>query len=207
MKIIRTILSVSCVGAFIFGIAAASFAAEPGRDVPMADPFYNPETNSYFQMFHQPLDLNWAKANARARQKRYKGQSGRLAIVRDLKTLAFVREKFSKHWNSFRSANDEVWIGVRFFCKYRKLLWVDGKLQGPKAQGMWHRPWHRTNNRCGGRGYMSVYLTAASNGTALWQASGPSKAFHYYLVEYSAPNKSKDVSQNSNDTTITGAKP
>ena len=196
MKLIRAILSCSCGGAVILGIAAASFAANPPKKhEALAGPFYNAETKSYFQLFRHPSGTirgyNWATANDRALRKHYKGERGRLAIIKDPKTLEFVREKFS--------ISGATWIGGRYFCKYSKLLWADGKLQTPRVSGMWHAQWHRTDVRCANAGYMPIYLTSPDRGGVFWQASGPKKAFYYYLVEYPTPKKSQDVSQSSKE--------
>ena len=198
MKLIRAILSYSCGGAVILGITAASFAADPPKKrEALAGPFYNAETKSYFQLYRHPSGTirgyNWAAANDRAIRKIYKGERGHLAIVKDPKTLEFVRERFS--------LSGATWIGGRFFCKYSKLMWADGKSQNPKVSGMWHERWHRTEVRCGNRGYMPIYLTSPRAGGVFWQASGPAKQFYYYLVEFPAPKKSKDISQNSKETT------
>jgi hypothetical protein len=176
--------------------------AAPRVSDSLGGPIYNAETNSYFQLFNHPNDAvnyNWAEANARAIRKSYKGKKGRLAIVKDRKTLEFVRENFP--------LTGETWIGAKLFCKYRMLMWVDGDIQAPKSAGMWHRQWFRTRKiNCdqglSGR-YMPIYLTKSGDGPALWQASGPAKSFKYYLVEYPAPKKSKDVSQSSNDQDMT----
>lgn len=206
MKFIRSILSASCAGAILFGAAAASSAPGPsGRDKSLAGPIYNPATNSYFQLFEHPGAqtshfYTWASANGRAATKVYKGKRGRLAVIRDPKDLEFVRANFS--------LPGATWIGLRFYCKYRKLLWSDGKMQGPKAQGMWHpKSWHRTAVRCASRGYMPIYLSGNDSAGIYWQASGPAKGFQTFLVEFPAPKTPKEASRNSGQTTKTGTQP
>lgn len=205
MKSFRSILSASCAGAIIFATAASAAPGSSGRDKSLAGPIYNPATDSYYQLFEHPgahthQYYTWAGANGRAAGKIYKGKRGRLAVIRDAKTLEFVRANFS--------LPGAAWIGLRFFCKYRKLLFSDGQLQGPKAQGMWHpKSWHRTETRCADKGYMPVYLSGRDPSGVFWQASGPNKGFQMYLVEYPAPKKSKSASRKSGDTTKTGAQP
>jgi hypothetical protein len=163
----------------------------------VAGPFYNAETDSYFELFGRSKGNHrgwpWRKANEFANSKQYKGQRGRLALIRSHEILNFVRETFT--------ISGASWIGARYYCKYSKLLWSDGKLESPKAPGMWHGQWHRTNVRCANRGYMPLYLTPPERGGIYWQASGPQKWFNYYLVEYPAPKKQKDASQKSDETT------
>ncbi len=206
IKLRRVILSYICGGSVILGITAASLASAASKhSESRGSPIYNAETNSYFQMFEYHTSLPWLKISRQAMRKRYKGERGRLAIVKDPKTLDFIREKFSDHWDRFNSRQFEVWIGLRFFCKYRTLMWVDGAVQSPKAPGMWHSSWYR-NNRINcytsrANKYMPIYLTATDDGRVFWQASGSQKAFSHYLVEFPAPKKSEDVSQNLKEMT------
>jgi hypothetical protein len=196
-KLRQVILSYFCCGACIFGVATASIAAGPEKNRSIAGPFYNPETNSYFQIYEKNTST-WDKMNKFATRLRYKGQRGHLAIIKDPQILKFVQKNFSKFWRA--GGGHEVWIGLRYFCKYSKLMWVDGKLQGPKVSGMWHPQWYRTPIRCSNRGYMPVYLIPRGRGSLFWQASGPNKGFSHYMVEYPAADKSKKISQNTTET-------
>jgi hypothetical protein len=199
MNMKRFLLSLFCGGSVILGVTAAAAPRVSGSE---GAPIYNAETNSYFQRFTHPQEganYSWPEANAEAMRKIYKGEWGRLAVVKDPKILEFVRHNFS--------LTEETWIGGRFSCKYRKLVWVDGDVQTPRVAGMWHRQWYRSprincNQGLSSGHYMSMFLTGhLAGGPAYWQASGPAKSFKYYLVEYPAPKKSKDVSQNSKETT------
>jgi hypothetical protein len=191
MKVFRAILYYFFGGAMILGIAGPSLAAAPEKDRTSIDgPFYNPVTKSYFQLFKHPKAggvYSWAQASAKAVRKRHEGQRGRLAIVKDPETLNFIRDKFPR--------SEDIWIGVRFYCKFSKLLMSDGKLQSPRVSGMWHPRWYRDAERCGAAGYMPIYLTPPTAGGVFWQASGPTKAHSNYLVEFPAAEKLDEVPQ------------
>ena len=200
MILSRAILSVFCGGAVFLGAVSSAAAASARDRGSVAGPFYNAETNSYFQLFQHTrrgASFRWAQAHAQAKHKSHKGEHGHLALIKDPKTLEFIREKFPHP--------GDTWIGLRYFCKFSKLMWVDGELQGPKAAGMWHPQWHRTTARCEGKTYMPIYLTTPAEGGVYWQASGPMKGLNYYLVEYPGPKKPEDVSQNMKGSTKPGA--
>ena len=150
-------------------------------------PIYNSETDTYYELRNDNYDrrrggggyknFSWMSASKRARTKFYKGRRGRLAIVRDQQTLGFIRNNFDVREQSF--------IGLRFFCKFRKLLWVTGEIQ-PMHKSFWAPRWHRTKIRCLANPrmkYMGVYLTPKSEGV-LWQAAGIGKGYFGYFVEY-----------------------
>lgn len=201
IKITRALLSYVCGGALFLSAAAVSHAAKPtlGGE-PIQGPVYNSATNSYFQLyrFKRGGAAKWEIANIEAQRHRYKENTGRLAIVRDLKTLEFVRANFK--------IKNDTWIGLRFYCDFRKLIWVDGVVQSPAVSGVWHHQWYRNSSINCDRGlakqYMPVYLTGPGQGGVHWQASGPAKVHHDYLVEYPAPKKSEEMSKNSNEMMV-----
>lgn len=114
-----------------------------------------------------------------ANSRTYKGVRGRLAVVKDRKTHEFLREKFGD------VIDKETWIGLRYFCNSRKLLWVDGTIMEHSPPGMWHPRWHRTNITCDTTRipYMPVYYVGGGM-RMVWQASGDAKHHISYLVEF-----------------------
>ena len=91
-------------------------APKPGK------PVYNPETKSYFELrVDLPKPPDWNTAVRYARTRRYKGVRGRLAIIKDVQTHSFLQANFD--------TVGETWIGLRYFCSFRKLVWVDGTEQ------------------------------------------------------------------------------
>lgn len=141
-------------------------------------PIYNPESKSYFELrVDLPKPPNWQTAVRYARTKFYKGVRGRLAVVKDLQTHSFLQANFD--------VREEAWIGLRYFCSFRKLVWENGEEQPRRAFKMWAKRWHRTDIRCGNNRiqYMPIYYLPNSKGFK-WQASGPAKYFVSYFVEY-----------------------
>lgn len=166
--------------AFIMAALVACFWLAPASaQAPKAiGPVYNPHTKSYFEVrIDLPSPPNWATAERTARTKSYKGARGRLAIVKDVDTHSFLQANFT--------IAEEAWIGLRFFCSFRKLVWVTGDEHPLSAFKMWAKPWHRTNITCTTTKiqYMPVNYLPQSKGFR-WQASGPAKFFVSYFVEY-----------------------
>lgn len=158
-----------------------------GEEIESADkqpaPIYNPATKSYFQRRTDMPDLaggGWLKAERKAKSLVFHGTRGRLAMVRDVETHSFLRANFK--------FDSTTWIGLRFFCSVRKLVWVDGSEHKRSEFKAWGRQWFRNNNvRCRNQtklGFMPVYYLPDEQGFK-WQAAGPAKGgFNAYLVEY-----------------------
>lgn len=184
MRTSTAIAAVLLAGIAWSGAMAVEKPPQGSTPVPQG-PFYDSRTGSYFEMqvskgIRQP---NWNNIRVLAARQSYKGRQGRLAVVRDLETLNFLRETFR--------FNGETWIGLRFFCKFRKLIWVTGEIQPLNTPGVWAPQWYRNADvRCTNDpiDYMSVYLTEeADAGGVFWQAVGQAKYFRAYMVEYPAP--------------------
>ncbi len=143
-------------------------------------PVYNPKTKSYFELRLDSV-LYWQEANAKAMSLSYKGVRGRLAVVANQETHNFLHRSFK--------LEAETWIGLQYWCSFRKLLWVTGKLHDRSAFSPWAADWNRPGiapcedaaTRISG--FMPVYYLPHSRGFR-WQAVGSSKGFDRYLVEY-----------------------
>ena len=172
-----------------FSVLAMLFLTIPVKNSPAQErragsanvsikPIYNPETKSYFELrVDLPKPPNWNTAARYARTKVFKGVRGRLAVVKDLQTHSFLQANFE--------IREEAWIGLRYFCSFRKLVWADGTEQPRTALKMWSKKWYRTDVRCGKQNiqYMPIYYLPNAKGFR-WQASGPAKYFVSYFVEY-----------------------
>ena len=163
--------------AFLAGASAQSGVIDRQGYAVAIKPIYNPSTKSYFELrIDLPKPPQWLTAEKFARTKKFKGVRGRLAQIKDLETHSFLRANFQTRL--------PAWIGLRYFCSFRKLVWADGNEQPRKKFRMWARQWHRTHIKCGtGIPYMPVYYTPSDEGFR-WQASGPNKFFRSYFVEY-----------------------
>lgn len=174
---------VCCLIAVSLGFEA--FAQEFGH---AQGPTLEPRTGSYFELRIDNLSripsgydhATWADAERRAASLTYRGRRGQLAIVDDRQTFDFIQSKFR--------IIHQTWIGLRYFCKFRKLVWVNGKIHPLSENQFWANPWY--NNKritCSNQNfeYMPVYLETL--GKLRWRASGPKKFFTNYLVEYPPP--------------------
>lgn len=163
----------------LIAAGTASAADNQGSLTPKpAKPVYNPETKSWFELrVDLPKPSNWRSAVKYSRRHTFKGVRGRLAIVKDLQTHSFLRANFD--------ALGATWIGLRYFCSFRKLVWADGTEHPRRAFKMWAKRWYRTDVRCGKERiqYMPIYYLPSRYGFK-WQASGPEKFFVSYFVEY-----------------------
>ena len=171
----RRILLVTA--ALAFSLPPAAPASAQGTPVAVL-PIYFPHTKSYFEFRTDlPKPPQWRMAERVARTKLYKGVRGRLAVIRDVETHSFLQANFPLH--------EEAWVGLRFFCSVRKLVWVDGEEQEPNEFKMWAKPWHRSNITCTSVNipYMPIHYLPQDKGFR-WQASGPEKYFVSYFVEY-----------------------
>lgn len=151
-------------------------------------PIFNPATNSYFEVrleWDAGEVSRWVDMNRRAVAKSYKGVRGRLGVVRDRDTLEFIQKNFK--------ITHETWIGLRYFCKHRKMLWTTGEIEPIENRALSAPQWLRaTEGSCQTTGvqFMPVYLKMFG-GNLRWQATGDSKHFHSYLVEYPMPARDK----------------
>ncbi len=156
-------------------------AANPGDP-----PIYNPASKSYFQLLTQTtIKRSWRFAHKAALSRTFKGVRGRLAVIDRPETHQFILQNFE--------VNKEIWIGLRYWCPFRMLEWNGLRAYPPGDPGhfhAWHPQWYRnTQSICASwrskeLSYMPVYYQPLGERTARWQATGPSKGFKLFLVEY-----------------------
>lgn len=149
-------------------------------------PIYNPASKSYFQLLKNTGKYGfWREALQQARARVFKGVRGRLAVVDTPETHEFIMEQFN--------VSSPIWIGLRYWCSFRMLEWVGLRPYSPTDPGtfqQWHPQWYRNEKtKCSSdhRGldnYMPVYYQPVGKNSARWQASGPSKGFGFFLVEF-----------------------
>lgn len=156
-------------------------------------PIYNPASKSYFQLVRNTGRSVWADAYKTALAQTYKGVRGRLAVVDSLETHQFISENFDL-------SRGAVWIGLRYWCDYRMLMWNDQRPYSPADPGhfqAWHPQWIRggyENTSCASwwakdKAYMAVYYETFDGLGARWKAIGPQKGFGRILVEFPLPQK------------------
>ncbi len=163
-----------------------------GEAKPLLDtPVYNPETKSYFELIQIGLgysirgpsspEIGWERARLFAMSRLYKGVPGRLAIVPSASVHEFLRDTFRPDW--------AAWIGLRYWCRYHKLQWVDGTELKPGSFQMWGPRWNveggssknTETSQC--NQYFPVHYWGVQGGF-YWNANGQLKEFYMFFIEY-----------------------
>ncbi|MCB2100918.1 MAG: C-type lectin domain-containing protein [Rhodobacterales bacterium] len=179
---------------------AAQVVATPAAQAKEGDELLNtkvffPHTNSYFELADGVpagtpkgdlwrVSFNWGDAKKEATHRFHKGIQGRLAIVRDRETHEFLRKTFN--------TTGATWIGLRYMCSVKRLLWVDGEFYKRRDFSAWSRVWnvagtdrlnnpHRSTCKGGVGDYLPIHYWAA---TFRWNANGYKKRYHRFFVEY-----------------------
>jgi len=185
---------VGFVAAFLL-VAIAPVTAEPLYNKPV----YNPETKSYFELFATNPEAartrlsggtaqwKWRDAYRVAASRSYNGVRGRLAIVPSQSVHQFLRNTFEP--------NISAWIGLRYWCKFHKLQWVDGTLPESGAFAIWGPIWNQgttSPDQSKDRApcdsslkslHLGVHYWSTRDGF-YWNANGYNKEFSAIFIEY-----------------------
>ena len=154
-------------------------ARESNREV-LSDAVYHEASGSYFQLVHLPettSTMGFAHAREMASRKVYKGRRGRLAKVDRPSIHSFLAREFK-----FR---EPVFIGLRFVCATRRLIWLDGS-EHRNGFEPWNQQWYRALDHCAYRDIPFMAVTYLPN--MRWRAQGHVKFGNYYIVEYPPEN-------------------
>ncbi len=156
------------------------WAAAASAQVKRSEVVYHEQSKSWYQFVqHDVTDSkSWDDANKLARGLAHNGIQGRLAVVDDAETNEFLRKTFKP--------DVDTWIGLRYFCKFHKVVWVTGEILDRQGYQRWAGQWYRRSEiTCENQAmdYMPVYFTPVSQGFR-WQASGLLKKFYAYIVEF-----------------------
>jgi hypothetical protein len=161
---------------------------------------YHEATGSYFELVRisdaYPGQFfrarrSWAQSVRLAAQREYKGRQGRLAVVKSKEVNDFLRDTFQ--------SEDRAWIGLRYWCRHRKLQWVTGELLRPTDYQNWGSRWSVGGNNPGGKTiegcsarspspYRAVHYWSLKHGFT-WNAHVGNKHSPFFFVEYPAPKK------------------
>lgn len=121
------------------GISILVSGAVGAEGVNYNKPVYNPETKSYFEL-HRPkgqvakVGIAWPEASKIAAGKNYRGVRGRLAVVKTAATDKFLRETFK--------SSTAAWIGLRYWCGFKRLQWITGEIHGLNKFQRWGTTWN-----------------------------------------------------------------
>jgi hypothetical protein len=190
------LLPIYVIASFVVVIAHGSALAD---EKVVQGPVFDPRTGSYFELWERTTALRhngptWQQADYDISKLHYKGRTARLAVVPDQEALDFIAENFS--------LPSATWIGLRYFCRFRKLLWTSGDVVPLRSVAlMWAPQWHRTDITCTTENieFMPVALTDRRTGAPRFQATGPAKGFYYVLVEYPKPPEVPQSSKNTQE--------
>ena len=113
---------------------------------------------------------------------------GIVGLIYGINRIECQRPSFNNFLRTNFKPRTETWIGLRYFCSFRKSLWVTGEVAKSQDFQNWDARWYRNEKitcdaQRGSMQYMPVYYTASQSGFR-WQASGPAKKFYSYFVEY-----------------------
>lgn len=161
-------------------------------------PVYNPETKSYFELYapdpekaqkHENIyGLSWRAAWRLAQKLRFHGVQGRLAVVKSRAVSDFLRDTFKPEM--------EVWIGLRYWCRFHKFQWVTGDFWKPGDFALWGRIWDQEamypSQPGTGEAREHCYYAYSTLGVHYWRpslgwfwnANGYDKHWNLMFVEY-----------------------
>lgn len=192
----KIVFIVCLLTAGLLGVAGTTAIAEPVYN----KPFYNPETKSYFELYSPEADdpkrtrsvrlfggIGYNHALEMTAKRRYKGVSGRLAIVKSQETHEFLAKNLRPEGSA--------WIGLRYYCQFKKLMWVNGEILktgkdfsrwGPhtwRLQGGSPRSTKESWCPAGKSSALGVHYWGLKDGF-FWNANGFAKQFNAMIIEY-----------------------
>ena len=89
----------------------------------LAQTVYDPSSGSYFELYKvekgELLHHRWHDVQKVAAGRFHNGIRGQLATIKTRKTHEFIKENFHIKW--------PTWIGLRYMCSSRTLVWVSGE--------------------------------------------------------------------------------
>jgi hypothetical protein len=168
--------------------SATGYAQGPSFNKPV----YDPASKSYFELvpvtqaqagaakIGMVPETSWDKAVAFAAGRAYKSTKGRLAVVKSQETHEFLMQNLRPAYPAF--------IGLRYYCKERRLEWVTGETHPANGFKAWDQHWDQGDGKIclgatNGPWWMGVAYTSVGNGFR-WVARGYMKHWTAYIVEY-----------------------
>lgn len=184
------------LAAGLLGFTNISAYAEPVFNKPV----YNEETKSYFELYSPDADnpkINTVRNYGHIRynnalkisvKRRYKGVRGRLAVIQSKKTHQFLAK--------ILQPSVSAWIGLRYYCRFKKLVWINGTIVkagkdfvtwGPQ---IWNvngpSPRNDKQSTCWNHVqifYLPVHYWPVADGFQ-WNANDHAKEFNALIIEY-----------------------
>ena len=180
-------------------LGACLVAGVPSAPRAMAEalydtPAYDAKNDTYYELVslkkqypgRYPKDVtSWEHVASLSATRVFKGRQGRLAIVASREVNDFLRDTFKPDL--------PAWFGLRYYCKYKKLMWVDGRINEVGNYRNFSQRWHvggiaPTNaddfSLCSNYfAFWPVHYWSLQDGF-YWNANGTYKHFGIFFVEY-----------------------
>ncbi len=193
-----------CLWIIAIGALTLNISAPVNAEPVYNKPVYNPTSKSYFELYSPDADdpkkrpvsisggIEWIHAARIAHKKSFRGTRGRLAIVNTQQIHEFLRDTFDPA--------GAVWIGLRYWCRYNKLQWVNGKFHPFDGFHKWGRHWNQNAAqplqgpkppycpRSHKKATLGVHYWGTNHGF-FWNANGTYKQFNALFIEYPTGKK------------------
>jgi len=159
-----------------------------------SEPVLHEGTGSYYQLVRDQsrqstAGLSWDAAAEQARKLRHEGRRGRLAVVDSRALQDWLLERWEP---GVLGWGGNIWIGLRYWCDYRRMTWSDGTEHPFSAFAVWDRPWYATRSGeegCSRRGESWLGVFIAGGSSRQWRAASQDIAVAHYIVEYPPPTE------------------
>lgn len=172
--------------AFVLALPAAPLVAQTYNDAPagqkIGQPIYDPVAKRYFELMRadpRPFHDVWDLVAEQARSLSFEGVQGRLAIVDSPEIHEFLLNTFHPGHYQY------VWIGLRYLCRAKELVWSDGRPWKPGSFQIWDAKWNQDVYTCGDKNDPNDWAPIAySPEMKSWIAKGRHKGYDWYFVEF-----------------------
>jgi hypothetical protein len=159
---------------------AAAASATPVLEQPV---YYAPAKKYFLLIDNTASGVKWQSQypnTMKAVSSRiFHGVHGRLAIIDSPDVYEFLKRSF--HPDGY------TWIGLRYMCAKKQLVWSDGSVFKPGSFQAWDKRWNQDVNFCksASMGSQEQYGPIAYDPHAgTWIAKGWGKGYVYSFVEF-----------------------
>jgi len=174
------------MGVFCLSLVTAKWQPEALAKSPnVSSIVYDPSSGSYFEYIRRGSRVsgNWASFRIVVNNRFHKGIRGRLAVIKTRTTHKFLQKNLG-----IKRQGAGAWIGLRYHCASRKLIWITGEIL---RRGVDFEIWNRKLYYGAGgticRNVPGLHLVAyyILDGMRLsWKLSGSAHAITGAVVEY-----------------------
>jgi hypothetical protein len=167
-------------------VARSAVAADEGNVFAgqlVGIPVYDAESKRYFALMKPQLEPQyftmWPEVEKQAEAHSYKGVKGRLAIVDSDEVHEFLLKTFRPNQYQY------IWIGLRYLCRTKQLMWSDGRIAKPGGFQPWNAKWTPDPYTCNDPNRADDFAPVAYTPfMKSWIALGRNKGYPWYFIEY-----------------------